>query len=68
MFNAQRMNGKLLDDIFQNGVDSFQAVFPRIIDADEEPEFLKLNIGGQTFLLLVESLLRADNTSGFLTK
>jgi hypothetical protein len=57
-----------LDEIYQNGVDSFQQIYPRKPFSDEEPEFLRLNIGGTTFLLMLESLMRADHSNGFLTK
>ncbi|KAI6230229.1 hypothetical protein M3Y99_01090200 [Aphelenchoides fujianensis] len=68
MFAAERQNGRILDEIYQNGVDNFQQLFPRKRNSDEEPEFLRLNIGGQPFVLLVDSLLRADFQTGMLTK
>lgn len=40
MFHAERKNGKLLDEIYQNGFDSFQQVFPRKPTLNEEPEFV----------------------------
>ncbi|KAI6237151.1 Potassium voltage-gated channel subfamily B member 2 [Aphelenchoides besseyi] len=68
MCHAERHNGRMLDEIYQNGVDSFQQIFPRKRNSDEEPEFLRLSIGGQSFVLLVDALLRADHLNGFLTK
>ncbi|CAD5224129.1 unnamed protein product [Bursaphelenchus okinawaensis] len=68
MYLADRRTGKLLDEIYSNGTNVFQHVFPRKCNEDREPEFLRLSIGGTTFLILVDSLLRADVTTGFLTK
>lgn len=44
-----------------------QVVPPGGRTADGEPMFLRLNIGGTSYLLLVEAILRAEPT-GFLAK
>lgn len=46
---------------------SFQPVPIPQTDEEGEPLFLRLNIGGQKFMILYDAILRADQTS-FLNK
>ncbi|KJH43326.1 K+ channel tetramerization domain protein [Dictyocaulus viviparus] len=68
MSQAERKNFAILDDVWRNGEsDCFQIIPPGGIGPDGEPMFLRLNIGGQRYMLLVDALLRADPSS-FLAK
>ncbi|KAK0408271.1 hypothetical protein QR680_003865 [Steinernema hermaphroditum] len=66
---AERRNGRILDELWKNGGDCYQVVIPNKItgENDEEPTFLRLNIGGTLYILLTDALLRSE-PSGFLAK
>ncbi|CEF63977.1 Potassium channel family and Potassium channel tetramerisation-type BTB domain and Potassium channel, voltage dependent, Kv family and Potassium channel, voltage dependent, Kv9 family and Ion transport domain and BTB/POZ fold domain and Voltage-dependent channel, four helix bundle domain-containing protein [Strongyloides ratti] len=66
MDTAERNNGKLLDDVWKTGGDCYQ-IIPSTNPDKLKPSFLKLNIGGQKYLILSDSILRND-ASGFLSK
>uniref|UniRef100_A0AC35FN17 Uncharacterized protein n=1 Tax=Panagrolaimus sp. PS1159 TaxID=55785 RepID=A0AC35FN17_9BILA len=66
MHHAERKNGKILDDIWKT-TDSYQVVLPRKSNESEEPTFLRLNIGGTVYLILIDAVLRAE-PNGFLAK
>ncbi|VDK58005.1 unnamed protein product [Cylicostephanus goldi] len=68
MNHAERRNFMILDDVWRSGgSECFQIIPPGGIGPDGEPMFLRLNIGGTRYMLLVDALLRAD-PSGFLAK
>ncbi|CAJ0561670.1 unnamed protein product, partial [Mesorhabditis spiculigera] len=68
MAHAERKNAKIMEDIWKNGgSDVFQLIAPGGLGPDGEPLFLRLNIGGVKYMILVDALLRAENTT-FLTK
>ncbi|KAL6741668.1 hypothetical protein Aduo_014899 [Ancylostoma duodenale] len=68
MSHAERRNFLLLDDVWRSGgSECFQIIPPGGIGPDGEPMFLRLNIGGTRYMLLVDALLRAE-PSGFLAK
>ncbi|VDN06566.1 unnamed protein product [Thelazia callipaeda] len=67
MVSAERRNACRLNEIWETRTEYFQLVPTDGRNADGEPMFLKLNIGGMSFLLLVEAILRAEPT-GFLAK
>ena len=46
---------------------NFQPIPPGGINPEGEPMFLRLNIGGTGFLILIDAILRAEST-GFLAK
>ncbi|GMS79685.1 hypothetical protein PENTCL1PPCAC_1860 [Pristionchus entomophagus] len=65
---AERRNGKILDDIWKGGAsECFQIISTDGTDEEGDPMFLRLNIGGAPFILLVDAILRAEST-GFLAK
>uniref|UniRef100_A0A915PNH0 BTB domain-containing protein n=1 Tax=Setaria digitata TaxID=48799 RepID=A0A915PNH0_9BILA len=65
--NIVKHNVDRLDEIWGSGTDCFQPVPPGGRTADGEPMLLRLNIGGTSYLLLIETILRAEIT-GFLAK
>lgn len=68
MSHAERRNFLILDDVWRSGgSECFQIIPPGGIGPDGEPMFLRLNIGGTRYMLLVDALLRAE-PSGFLAK
>ncbi|KAE9553837.1 hypothetical protein FO519_002967 [Halicephalobus sp. NKZ332] len=67
MHHADRRNGKILDKIWEEGGDVFQLVVPQKQTETGEPAFLRLNIGGTPYLILIDAILRAES-SGFLAK
>ncbi|ETN72296.1 K+ channel tetramerization domain protein [Necator americanus] len=68
MNHAERRNFLILDEVWRSGgSECFQIIPPGGIGADGEPMFLRLNIGGTRYMLLVDALLRAE-PSGFLAK
>ncbi|KAK6031812.1 K+ channel tetramerization domain protein [Ostertagia ostertagi] len=68
MSHAERRNFVILDDVWRSGgSECFQIIPPGAIGPDGEPLFLRLNIGGTRYMLLVDALLRAE-PSGFLAK
>ncbi|KAJ1372371.1 hypothetical protein KIN20_034511 [Parelaphostrongylus tenuis] len=68
MSHAERRNFEILDEVWRSGgSECFQIIPPGGIGPDGEPMFLRLNIGGQQYMLLVDALLRAE-PSGFLAK
>uniref|UniRef100_A0A914CIZ9 Uncharacterized protein n=1 Tax=Acrobeloides nanus TaxID=290746 RepID=A0A914CIZ9_9BILA len=67
MRRADRKNGRTLDEIWKGGKDCYQLVVPRKMTDNNEPAFLKLNIGGTQYTILIDALLRAEQT-GFLAK
>ncbi|VDN60785.1 unnamed protein product [Dracunculus medinensis] len=67
MSNAERCNANIIDEICNNGSDCFQVIPPDGRDPDGTPLFLRLNIGGTPYLLLIQALLKAES-SGFLSK
>ncbi|VDO58572.1 unnamed protein product [Haemonchus placei] len=68
MSHAERRNFLILDDVWRSGgSECFQIIPPGAIGPDGEPMFLRLNIGGTRYMLLVDALLRAE-PSGFLSK
>ncbi|VDL63829.1 unnamed protein product [Nippostrongylus brasiliensis] len=68
MSHAERRNFLILDDVWRSGgSECFQIIPPGGIGPDGEPMFLRLNIGGQRYMLLVDALLRAE-PSTFLAK
>ncbi|PAV84925.1 hypothetical protein WR25_21783 [Diploscapter pachys] len=48
-------------------IGNFQPIPPGGINPEGEPMFLRLNIGGTGFLILIDAILRAEST-GFLAK
>ncbi|CAJ0950219.1 unnamed protein product, partial [Mesorhabditis belari] len=68
MAHAERKNAKQLDEVWKSGgADVFQVIAPGGVGADGEPMFLRLNIGGAKYMILVDALMRAENTT-FLAK
>lgn len=62
---AERRNYQILDDIFRSGASD---CFQQVSSADNgSPQFLKLNIGGTSFMILIDAILRADTTT-FLSR
>uniref|UniRef100_A0A0N4TMX7 Potassium voltage-gated channel subfamily B member 2 n=2 Tax=Brugia TaxID=6278 RepID=A0A0N4TMX7_BRUPA len=64
---TERNNATRLDEIWGSGTDCFQAVPADGRSDNGEPMFLRLNIGGTSYLLLIEAILRTETTS-FLSK
>ncbi|EFO27232.1 voltage-gated potassium channel [Loa loa] len=62
-----KRNADRLHEIWGSGTDCFQAVPPDGHSDDGEPMLLRLNIGGTSYLLLIETILQAELTS-FLSK
>ncbi|MCP9264540.1 hypothetical protein DINM_022649 [Dirofilaria immitis] len=65
--NTDRRNANRLDEIWGSGTECFQAVPADGRSDDGEPMLLRLNIGGTSYLLLIEAILQAELT-GFLSK
>jgi hypothetical protein len=62
MQNAERANFNRLDLLYKQQMDTIQ-----VVPSTCEEEFLKLNIGGTSYLLLINALIRTDRFS-FLAK
>ncbi|CAG9530816.1 unnamed protein product [Cercopithifilaria johnstoni] len=62
-----RNNASLLNEIWGSGTDCFQAIPLSRRNDDGEPMLLRLNIGGTSYILLIETILQAELT-GFLPK
>ncbi|CAI5451946.1 unnamed protein product [Caenorhabditis angaria] len=68
MSQAERRNYQNLEDIYRAGApDSFQQIAVGGLDENGDPLFLRLNIGGTSFMILVDAILRSENTT-FLSK
>uniref|UniRef100_A0AC35UIF3 BTB domain-containing protein n=1 Tax=Rhabditophanes sp. KR3021 TaxID=114890 RepID=A0AC35UIF3_9BILA len=67
MDSAERNTGSLLDDLFKSGKDCFQIVSLKDDQDDTKPACLKLNIGGQKYIIMTDSILRGDGLT-FLAK
>ncbi|CAD6186686.1 unnamed protein product [Caenorhabditis auriculariae] len=68
MSHAERRNAQVLDDVWRSGgPDCFQVVPPGGVGSEGEPLFLRLNIGGTSFVILIDALLRAESTT-FLSR
>uniref|UniRef100_A0A183I3E6 K+ channel tetramerization domain protein n=1 Tax=Onchocerca flexuosa TaxID=387005 RepID=A0A183I3E6_9BILA len=65
--STNRHNANRLDEIWGSEMDCFQAVPADGRSDDGEPMLLRLNIGGTSYLLLIETILQAELTS-FLSK
>ncbi|CAI4227246.1 unnamed protein product [Auanema sp. JU1783] len=63
---ADRRNGRLLDEMWRSS-GAIQVSPIATIEEDGTPLFLNLNIGGTTYMLLYDAILRSDQTS-FLSK
>ncbi|CAB3396935.1 unnamed protein product [Caenorhabditis bovis] len=68
MSHAERRNGQILEEIYRaGGPDCFQQISSGYTSDTDEPAFLRLNIGGTPFMILVDAILRAE-TNTFLSR